>query len=76
MFTGIVEHIGLIAELEASTAGRRVTVANAAMSRAVAAGDSVSINGVCLTVESADDQHMIFTAVGETVQRTTVADLR
>ena len=49
MFTGIVEEVGRITELEASGAERRFTISAAKVFDAVEVGDSVAVNGVCLT---------------------------
>jgi riboflavin synthase len=52
MFTGLIEAVGRIERLEETSTGRRVSVA-APFSAELAAGDSVAVNGVCLTVVSA-----------------------
>ena len=53
MFTGIVETLGEVAEVKPTTAGFRLRVTTP-LSLEVKPGDSVAVNGVCLTVVSAD----------------------
>jgi riboflavin synthase len=52
MFTGLIEAVGRIERLEETSTGRRVSVASP-FGAELAAGDSVAVNGVCLTVVSA-----------------------
>lgn len=76
MFTGIVEAMGSVEAVERTEAGRRFVLgAEPAFCGALRTGDSVSVNGVCLTVESRADDRFTVTAVGETLARTTMGDL-
>jgi len=52
MFTGLIEAIGIVAEVMPSAAGSRLRVA-ASLDAAVTPGDSLAVNGVCLTVVTA-----------------------
>jgi riboflavin synthase len=70
MFTGIVREVGRIAAMEGGADGVALVVEAPATAGAVAVGDSVAIDGICLTVESADDGRLGFHAVAETLQRT------
>ena len=51
MFTGIVREIGTVEEVERSDDGARLRV-RAGLAAELAAGDSVSVSGACLTVSS------------------------
>ena len=53
MFTGIVEAIGEVAEVRSIPAGLRLRVATG-LASGLAVGDSVAVNGVCLTVVLCD----------------------
>jgi riboflavin synthase len=53
MFTGIIETVGEVAEVKPTPAGIRLRLTTA-VSREVKPGDSLAVNGVCLTVVSAD----------------------
>src|SRR5436190_16557713 len=52
MFTGLIEAIGTVAEVMPSAAGSRLRVA-ASLDAALTPGDSLAVNGVCLTVVTA-----------------------
>ena len=53
MFTGLIEALGEVAEVKPTAAGFRLRL-DTAMAPELAAGDSLAVNGVCLTVVSAD----------------------
>ncbi len=74
MFTGIVEAVGTVARAEANGASRRLRVEAKEFATALAAGDSVAVDGVCLTVERADAHGFDATAVAETLARTTLGE--
>jgi riboflavin synthase len=68
VFTGLVREVGRVV----SFADGRLTVES---SLAAAIGDSVSVNGCCLTVVDGDRRTLAFDAVPETLARTTLARL-
>ncbi len=77
MFTGLVEGQGTIAELVVEGAGTRLVVAPpAAMLAGTAIGDSVAINGCCLTVVNVEVDRWAFQAGPETLSRTNLGELR
>jgi riboflavin synthase len=53
MFTGLIEAVGEVAEVKPTPAGFRLRLASA-LARDLTPGESLSVNGVCLTVVSAD----------------------
>jgi len=53
MFTGIIETLGEVAEVKPTAAGFRLRLTTV-LSQQLAPGDSLAVNGVCLTVVSAD----------------------
>lgn len=75
MFTGIVRELGSIAALSAGAEGARIELDAPLTAGAVAIGDSVAVNGVCLTVVSADTGRLVFDAVPETLARTSLERL-
>lgn len=75
MFTGLVEEVGTVKSLTTGMVGRLV-VASSKVINDVALGDSVSVSGVCLTVTSIGSGELSFDAVPETLNRSTLADLR
>ena len=72
MFTGIVEELGEVA----SHANGRLVVLCAIVVEDSAAGASVAVNGVCLTVVENDGRSLAFDLSEETLQRTTLGSLR
>jgi riboflavin synthase len=77
LFTGIIRELGRIAAVDRGTGdgGVRLTVDAADTAAQAATGDSVSIDGVCLTAVSVDDGRIAFDAVPETLGRTTLGRL-
>jgi len=72
MFTGIVEELGRVAELE----GPRLTVASELAVLDSPVGASVAVNGVCLTVVENTESALAFEISEETFDRTTLGGLR
>jgi riboflavin synthase len=76
MFTGIVEATGSVVSLEARGGDRRVHVDGGALDLADArVGDSIAINGVCLTVVTLDGRTFAADVSLETLACTTLAEL-
>ncbi|MCE5313927.1 MAG: riboflavin synthase [Armatimonadota bacterium] len=75
LFTGLVEEIGTVKSLVVGTVGRLV-VASGVVASDVVIGDSVAVNGTCLTVTSIGDNELSFDAVPETLSRSTLKNLR
>jgi riboflavin synthase len=74
MFTGLIEQVGTVADVTPIPAGLRLGV-TAPMAREVALGDSISINGVCLTATGAGDG-LRFDVGPETARVTTLGQLQ
>jgi riboflavin synthase len=75
MFTGIVREVGTVAALDGGDEGVRVEIDAPATAPAVALGDSVAVNGVCLTVVATGGGRLAFDAVPETLSRTALRTL-
>ena len=75
MFTGIVREVGRVVEIDASEGGARLTIEAPDAASASAIGDSVSIDGVCLTVVAIDGGRVSFDAVPETLDRSALGRL-
>lgn len=76
MFTGIVEELGTVVDRAAAPAGAaRLRVAAAVVTNGTRVGDSIAINGCCLTVEEAGDGWFAATAVAETLALTNLGTL-
>jgi riboflavin synthase len=77
MFTGLVTEIGTIAQVREIPAGRLFRVRAPETARGMKPGDSVAVNGTCLTAESFPSPDVLeATAGGETLRRTTLGSLR
>ena len=74
MFTGIVREIGNVEELRRSEQGARLRV-GAGLAAELAEGDSVSVNGACLTVASASDGAFEAEVMNQTLSVTTLGGL-
>jgi riboflavin synthase len=71
VFTGLVRDLGRVVSFD----GGRLTVAAPATAAAAELGDSVAIDGVCLTVVALDGGTLSFDAVPETLARTALSSL-
>jgi riboflavin synthase len=76
MFTGIVRELGRIEGVEETSDGVRLRVHAPETAASSSVGDSVSVNGVCLTVTEEADGVLAFDAVPETLRRSTLGALR
>lgn len=76
MFTGLVQEMGRVIRVTPGAEGLRLAVEAPEVSREAAIGDSVSVNGTCLTAVSISPPIVEFDAVRETVERSTLASLR
>lgn len=74
MFTGLVEALGTVERIEARPAGRRLRVRSPEVAADAAIGDSIAIDGCCLTVIERDAGGFSVEAVPETLERTTLGD--
>ena len=75
MFTGLVRERGRIAARSGGNGGVRLVVAAPQIAAATSVGDSVSIDGCCLTAVAVEDGSIAFDAVPETLGRTALAQL-
>ena len=76
MFTGIVRELGTVVALERGRGSAQLVVdAPATAAEGPRVGDSVALNGCCLTVTSLAGSQLSFTAVPETLERTSLGSL-
>jgi riboflavin synthase len=76
MFTGIVEERGRIEAIEERPAGRRFTIAATRVLEDARVGDSIALNGCCLTAVVVEPGRFAVEAVPETLARTTLGEWR
>ncbi|MCP4097360.1 MAG: riboflavin synthase [Planctomycetaceae bacterium] len=75
MFTGLVEEKGIVESITIQGSSADLLVRGALVSVGVALGDSIAINGCCLTVVAIDESCLTFQAGEETLKRTNLGDL-
>ena len=75
MFTGIVEELGEVVALERAAEPARLTVRGPEVTTDARRGDSIAINGVCLTVTSTSDGQFSADVMGETLDRSSLGAL-
>jgi riboflavin synthase len=75
MFTGIVKDVGVVAAIGGHEGGVRLEISAPATAAATSVGDSVSVDGCCLTAVSVTDGRIAFDAVPETLSRTSLGGL-
>ena len=75
MFTGIVEAVGSLAEVKGTGGGFRVRI-HTSLSSQLKVGDSLAVNGVCLTVILIDGEHVLADVGPETARVTTFGALQ
>jgi len=76
MFTGIVEELGTVAEIEKLQAGARLRVRCSTVLSDLAIGASIAVNGVCLTAVSVDESGFAADLAPETLSRSNLGDLK
>jgi len=76
MFTGIVEEVGKIDNIIQRGKARIFTVRSKKLIKEIKIGDSIAINGVCLTVFERQTDRFKVEAVEETIKKTNLGDLK
>ena len=74
MFTGLIEGTGRVVSLREGGMAR-IEVSAGPLAEGVNVGDSVAVNGACLTVNEVHGEGFVFNAMQETLRRTALADL-
>ena len=75
MFTGIIEEIGLVQQLDWENSNLHLTI-KSEFTRELKVDQSVSHNGVCLTVVAINDNSYMVTAINETIMRSNIGSLK
>lgn len=76
MFTGIIEEIGTISTVRSGSNSSQLTIRCTTVLSDVKKGDSISVNGVCLTVSDFSSNQFTADVMPETVKATTLQALR
>lgn len=75
MFTGLVQSLAEVAAVEREPHGVRLSIRDEAVADSAAVGDSIAVNGCCLTVVSIEGPVVAFQAGAETLSRTNLGEL-
>ncbi|MBP3359420.1 MAG: riboflavin synthase [Clostridia bacterium] len=76
MFTGIVEEVGIVSSIRRSAHSSVLTVAAEKVTEDAEPGGSIAVNGACLTVTAADKHSFTTDIMHETINRTTLWQLK
>lgn len=76
MFTGIIEELGTVTSIIRAPQAGRIVVAAGKVAAEAKIGDSVAVNGVCLTVTTVRRQFLEFDLSAESLKRANFSDLR
>ena len=76
MFTGIIETVGIVRAFVRRPAGARVTISAATIAETARLGDSLAVDGACLTVAALAGDSVACDLSVETLSRTTLGTLR
>ncbi|KQL46128.1 riboflavin synthase subunit alpha [Brevibacillus choshinensis] len=76
MFTGLIEEVGTLEAMTGSGQASRLVIRAARVLEGVKTGDSISVNGICLTVTSYTSRHFTVDVMPETLNKTSLRQLR
>ena len=74
MFTGLVEETARIVSVEPIGGGARLTLEAAVVLEGTHAGDSIAVNGCCLTITAMEGNRLAFDLLAETLDKTNLGD--
>ena len=75
MFTGLIQAVGHVTAIEHQESSARLAISSAEIAAQITQGDSVSVNGVCLTVASFDQSQFSVDVMVQTLKLTTTGSL-
>ena len=76
MFTGLIEEVGRVEAAHASDHGTRLKIVAPRTARGARTGESIAVNGCCLTLTSCRGDRLTFNLLEETIARTNLKQLR
>jgi riboflavin synthase len=76
MFTGLIEELGTVVALRANDQAKRLEIAAPQLADKIRVGDSVAVNGCCLTVALRQGNHLLFDVLHESLDRTNLKKLQ
>src|SRR5512147_3195899 len=76
MFTGLIIELGEVTGIERRAQNARLAVKGREILKDIAIGDSIAVNGVCLTVTGIERDVVYFDVSGETLKSSNLGDLK
>lgn len=76
MFTGLIQEVGKVLWIRATDRGTQLQIAAPQLANNVHTGDSIAVNGCCLTVSSHRTENITFDLLKETLARTNLKNMR
>jgi riboflavin synthase len=76
MFTGLIEEVGSVIAVGASKNGNQLKIAAPRVTKRIRRGDSLAVNGCCLTLSSDRGEELVFDLLDLTIARTILKKLR
>lgn len=76
MFTGLIQEVAKVLSIRMNDSGTQLQVAAPRLAAEVTVGDSVAVNGCCLTVSARREEQLTFDLLEETLDRTNLKQLR
>ena len=76
MFTGLIEEVGSVLGIEATDWGTQIQIVGPRVAKRIHVGDSIAVNGCCLTVATHRANQLTFDLLEETLDRTNLKTLR
>lgn len=76
MFTGLIEEVGSVLWIRATERGTQLQIAAPGIAADIGRGDSISVNGCCLTVKARRGDQLTFDLLEETLDRTNLRTVR
>jgi riboflavin synthase len=76
MFTGLIEEVGTVLGINVTSKGTQLQIGAPHIAKKIRTGDSVAVNGCCLTLSAHRGEELIFDLLEETLDRTNLKTLR
>lgn len=76
MFTGIVEEVGTVLSIKKGSVSSKITFGGKKVFEDIHLGDSIAVNGVCLTADILTDNSFTADIMAETLRRSSLGDLK
>ncbi len=76
MFTGLISHLGYVKSIELNKESAKLVITNPAITKEIKVGDSIAVNGVCLTATEFDSEGFAVDVMVQTLNLTSTGKLK